>query len=36
MRGWCRLRRRRGFDDREEFRARDEFVPAFSLGGEEE
>ena len=27
--------RRRGFDDREEFRARDEFVPAFSLAEEE-
>ena len=27
--------RRRGFDDREEFRARDEFVPAFGLGEEE-
>ena len=28
--------RRRGYDDREEFRARDEFVPAFGLGGDEE
>ena len=27
--------RRRGFDDREEFRARDEFVPAFGAGEEE-
>ena len=28
--------RRRGYDDREEFRARDEFAPAFAAGGEEE
>ena len=28
--------RRRGYDDREEFRARDEFAPAFGGIGEEE
>ena len=28
--------RRRGYDDREEFRARDEFVPEFRPGGDEE
>src|SRR5580692_4484916 len=27
--------RRRGYDDREEFRARDEFAPAFRIGTEE-